>query len=210
MHYFRQLSEYNVVALTVDENFLSDDKKWGLPIVPFENLESKYSPLDYNMFVAVGYQQLNQVRAQKCLEAKSKGFSLVSCIGQNANIPSDLIYGENCFIMDNVMIHPCVQLGMNNFIWSGVMIGHHSQIGNHCWFTSSSQIAGGVNIGDRCFFSINSTIANQLKIGDDCFFGANSLVTNCTMDKEVYLQQSTSVHRLNSREFLKLTRFDYK
>lgn len=90
------------------------------------------------------------------------------------------------------------------------MIGHHSQIGNHCWFTSSSQIAGGVNIGDRCSFSINSTIANQLKIGDDCFFGANSLVTNCTMDKEVYLQQSTSVHRLNSREFLKLTCFDYK
>lgn len=210
MHYFRQLSEYNVVALTVDENFLSDDKKWGLPIVPFENLESKYSPLDYNMFVAVGYQQLNQVRAQKCLEAKSKGFSLVSCIGQNANIPSDLIYGENCFIMDNVMIHPCVQLGMNNFIWSGVMIGHHSKIGNHCWLTSSSQVAGGVNMGDRCFLSINSTIGNQLNIGDDCFFGANSLITKCTNNDEVYLQQSTSAHRLNSRQFLKLTGFDYK
>lgn len=210
MHYFRQLSEYNVVALTVDENFLSDDKKWGLPIVPFENLESKYSPLDYHMFVAVGYQQLNQVRAQKCLEAKSKGFSLVSCIGQNANIPNDLIYGENCFIMDNVMIHPCVQLGMNNFIWSGVMIGHHSKIGNHCWFTSSSQVAGGVNIGDCCFLSINATIGNQLTVGDNCFLGANSLVTKGTKDNEVYLQLSTSAHRLKSGQFLKLTGFDYK
>jgi sugar O-acyltransferase (sialic acid O-acetyltransferase NeuD family) len=196
--------------LTVDEKFLSHDKKWGLPIVPFETLELKFSPKDYYMFVAVGYQELNQVREKKCLKAKKKGFSLVSCIGDKANIPSDLIYGENCFIMDNVMIHPCVQLGMNNFIWSGVTIGHHSKIGNHCWFTSSSQIAGGVSVGDRCFFSINSTISNQLKIGDDCFFGANSLVTKCTMDKQVYLQQSTSVHRLNSRQFLKLTCFDYK
>ena len=178
--------------------------------MPFETLELKYSPQDYHMFVAIGYQELNQVRAQKCSEAKSKGFSLVSCIGQNANIPSDLIYGENCFIMDNVMIHPCVQLGMNNFIWSGVMIGHHSKIGNHCWLTSSSQVAGGVNMGDRCFLSINSTIGNQLNIGDDCFFGANSLITKCTNNDEVYLQQSTSAHRLNSRQFLKLTGFDYK
>jgi UDP-3-O-[3-hydroxymyristoyl] glucosamine N-acyltransferase len=162
------------------------------------------------MFVAVGYQELNQVRELKCLEAKKKGFSLVSCIGEKANIPSDLIYGENCFIMDNVMIHPCVQLGMNNFIWSGVMIGHHSKIGNHCWLTSSSQVSGGVNMGDRCFLSINATIGNQLNVGDDCFFGANSLVTKCTKNKEVYLTQSTAAHRLNSFQFLKLTGFDYK
>ena len=60
MHYFRQLNEYNTVALTVDERFLSNDKKRGLTTVPVETLELKYSPQDYHMFVTVGYQELNQ------------------------------------------------------------------------------------------------------------------------------------------------------
>ena len=162
------------------------------------------------MFIAIGYQQLNQLRAQKCLEAKSKGYSLVSCIGQNANIPSDLTYGENCFIMDNTMIHPCVKIGNNNFIWSGVMIGHHSVIGDHCWFTSCAQLAGGVKLGNYCFLSINTTLGNQITVGPNCFFGANSLVTQCTNDNEVYLEKSSSAHRLTAKQFIKLTGFDYK
>ena len=209
MYYFRQLDQFQVVALTVDKNFLSKDKKWGLPIVPFENLELRYSPADYHMFIALGYQKLNQLRSQKCIEAKAKGYSLVSCLGKNANVPSDLIYGENCFIMDNTMIHPCVKIGNNNFIWSGVMIGHHSVIGDHCWFTSCAQLAGGVKLGNNCFLSINATLGNQITVGRNCFFGANSLVTQCTKENEVYIEKSSSAHRLTSKQFIKMTSFDY-
>lgn len=90
------------------------------------------------------------------------------------------------------------------------MTGHHSKIRNNCLFASNSQVAGKVNMGNRCFLAINATIENQFNVGANYFFGTNSLVTKCTKNEEVYLTQSTSAHRLNSIQFLKLTGFDYK
>ena len=90
------------------------------------------------------------------------------------------------------------------------MIGHHSVIGDHCWLTSCAQLAGGVKLGNYCFLSINTTLGNQITVGNNCFFGANSLVTQCTNDNEVYLEKSSSAHRLTAKQFIKLTGFDYK
>ena len=207
LYFFRHHSDLEVVACTVDRDYLPVGNWQGLPTVPFEDVEQSYPPDRYSMFVCLGYQEMNALRARKVAEAKAKGYSLVSYIHPQAGLPQDCVYGENCFIMNHVMIHPCVRLGDNVFVWSGAMIGHHSVIGDHCWITSCANISGVVTVGRRCFFAVNASVGHSVSIGDECFIGSNALVTKSAEDNQVFVTQSTKPFRLNTREFLRMSNF---
>jgi hypothetical protein len=64
-YYLTNDSPHEIVAFTVDKAFLSTQEKLGLPVIPFDEVQNKYPPGDFKMFVAVGYQDLNKFRAQK-------------------------------------------------------------------------------------------------------------------------------------------------
>jgi sugar O-acyltransferase (sialic acid O-acetyltransferase NeuD family) len=202
--FFKHHSEYTPVAFTVDRDYIPSDSYKGLPVVAFEDVETIYDPKTHAMFVALGYTSLNQLRANKLVATKEKGYEIISYIHPDAGVPSDLTIGENCFIMHNVHIHPHVKIGDNVFIWSGTILCHHSSVGNHCWFTSGVNIAGNVNIGSNCFFAINSTVTNNVTIGDRCFLGANSLVNKDLENDKVMIVPATKEYVLNSTQFLKI------
>jgi len=207
LYFFRHHSDYEVVACTANGSYLTGNTWQGLPAVAFEEMEKHYHPERYAMFVAIGYQELNALRARKCAEAKAKGYNLVSYVHPQSGLPQDCKYGENCFIMNHVLIHPRVRLGNDVFVWSGAMIGHHSTIGDHCWLTSCANISGAVTVGKNCFFAVNATVGHNVVIGDECFIGANALVTKCTENRQVFLAESTKPFRLNSHQFLRMSKF---
>ena len=207
LYFLRHHSDYEVVACTVDRPFLPGGTWQGLPAVAFDEVERLYPPGAHAMFVALGYQELNALRARTCAEAKAKGYSLISYVHPHSGLPEDCEYGENCFIMNNVLIHPRVRLGNDVFIWSGAMIGHHSTIGDHCWLTSCANISGVVTVGKNCFFAVNATVGHNVVMGDECFVGANALVTKCAGDRQVFLAESTKPFRLDSHQFLRMSKF---
>ncbi len=205
--YMREESGLPVRAFTVDREYMTDAEFNGLPVVAFEEIEKNYPPEKYSMFVAVGYHDLNTMRAAKMKEAEGKGYEIISYVHPQAGIPKDLVYGKNCFIMNNVCIHPRVVLGDDVFVWSGVVIGHHCKIGSHNWFTSATNISGNVIIGNNCFFAINSTLGHSVVIGDEAFIGANTLVTKNLENGRVIIAESNKPIKLNSKQFLKFSSF---
>lgn len=207
LYFFRNHSDRDVVACTADRDYLPPSPWHDLPVIDFSNILETYPPSDFDLFVAIGYQDLNGLRAKKCAEARALGYTLVSYVHPQSGLPLDCEYGDNCFIMNNVLVHPRVRLGNNVFVWTGAMLGHHSVIGDNCWLTSCCNVAGVVTLGKNCFLAVNSTIAHAVRVGDDCFIGANALVTKCTNDSDVYLAESTKPFRLNSRQFLRISRF---
>ena len=72
--YFTHDSEYEVVAFSVESQYLNADNLFDLPIVPFENLENHYDPASYEVFVAISYTKLNRVRTNLYQQSKQKGF----------------------------------------------------------------------------------------------------------------------------------------
>lgn len=205
--YMREESGLPVKAFTVDKEFITEPTFNGLPVVPFEELEKQYPPEKYSMFVAVGYHDLNSVRAEKIKAAEAKGYEIISYVHPNSGVPKDLVHGKNCFIMNNVCIHPRVKLGDNVFVWSGAMLGHHSTVGNDNWFTSSVNISGNVTIGNNCFFAVNSTVSHSVTIGNEVFIGANTLVVKNVEDGKVIIKESDKPIKLNSKQFLKFSKF---
>ncbi len=207
IHYcFETDLEKEVSAFTVDREFKELEQFCGKDVISFEELEDHYSPEETLVFVAIGYHNLNRLRASKITEVKAKGYEITNCIYEDS-LPNGTRVGENCFVMKGANIHPHVELGNDVFIWSGAMIGHHSKIGNHNWFTSNANIGGNVEVGDNCFFAMNSTVSHSIKIGDRVFIGANALITKDVEDGQVIIAQSDKPFKLNSDQFLRMSGF---
>jgi len=184
--YFTYDSPYEVVAFSVEKEFIKDKELFELPVVPFEELENLYDPLKYKVFVAVTYTQLNRVRTRLYKEAKQKGFSAISYVSSKAFVWRNVGIGENCFIFENNVIQYHTQIGNNVIIWSGNHIGHRTQISDNCYIASHVVISGYCEIGENCFLGVNCSLNDRIKIAKDCIIGNGAVVTKDTEQGKVY------------------------
>lgn len=197
-YYFSTDSNYEVVAFTLDENYIKDSEFCGLPVIPFEDVAKKYPPDSYDFFIALGYSKLNAVRREKFFAAKAIGYKLVSFISSRATVLNEGRIGENCFIFEGNTIQPFVTIGNNVTLWSGNHIGHHSIIHDHTFITSHVVVSGGVEIGEQCFIGVNATLRDHIKVGDRCVIGAGALLLADAELEGVYLSSATDRARVPS------------
>jgi sugar O-acyltransferase (sialic acid O-acetyltransferase NeuD family) len=204
--YLTNDSPHEVVAFTVDREHLNTGEKLGLPVVSFEGITGAYPPDEFQMFVAVGYQDLNKFRALKYEEAKAKGYKLISYVSSRASNVGDVKIGDNCFVLEFVTLQPCATVGNNVFLWSGNHVGHHASVGDHCYIAGQVVISGNTKIEPYCFVGVSATLGHQITIGEESFIGAGSLITKNVAPGSVYITPDTQKFRLDSASFLRLTK----
>lgn len=199
-------SPHEVVAFTVDGEHINTKEKWGLPVLAFEDILEIHPPDDFKMLVAVGYQDLNRFRARKYEEAKGRGYELISYVSTKASNFSNVPIGDNCLILENVVLQPCTSVGNNVFFWNGNHLGHHARVEDHCYVAGQVVISGAVVVEPYCFLGVNSTIGHEITIGRESFIGAGALITKNVVPKSVHIAPDTPKFRLDSSSFLKLTK----
>ena len=77
-YYFDRDSEYNIVAYVVDDNYSVSETFLGKPLVALSELIEKFPPQKFEIFVAVGYQGLNEFRAKTYNYFKESGYRFAS------------------------------------------------------------------------------------------------------------------------------------
>jgi len=187
MHYLKCDSPYEVVAFTVDKDYLESDAEFGLPVVPFEDIEKTYPPDQYRMLVAIGYSDNNRLRAKKYDAAKAKGYKLITYVNSRTAIWGEVEIGDNCFIFENQTIQPFTRIGSDVVLWSGNHVGHHSTIGDHCFISSHVVISGGASIGPYSFLGVNSCIRDGIHIAEGSVIGMGAVVVKDTAEGGVYI-----------------------
>ena len=192
--YFTADSDHEVVAFSVESEYLRGESFRGLPMVPFESLEESYDPAEHSVHVAVTYLQFNRVRARLAAEAKQKGFALASYVSSRAFVWQNVEIGEHCFIFEDNTVQPFVRIGQNAILWSGNHVGHHSRIGDNCFISSHVVISGGVTVGDNTFLGVNSTLVNDIEVGRDCWIGPAVTVTR-DVEPDSFMTPPRSTHR---------------
>ncbi len=197
--------QFNVVAFSVDKDYMEEETIEGLPLVAFEDIQDKYSPDKYKMLIAVGYVQMNSIREKKYLEAKEKGYSFINYIHPSVEMHDNVQIGENNIILDHATIQPYVTMGNSNFVWSNAVVAHGSTVGDTNWITSGVVVSGDATIKSKCFLGANATIGHNITIEDENFIGANTLVTKSTKEKEVFISKEGEKFRLDSQRFLQFT-----
>jgi sugar O-acyltransferase (sialic acid O-acetyltransferase NeuD family) len=184
--FLTQDGDFDIVATTVDATHLGAPSALDLPTVPFEDVTRHYPPSEFDLFIALGYLRMNTVRRDRYLEAKEKGYDLISHVSPRASTWPDLKVGENCLILDEAIVHPFVTIGNDCIIWSGVHIGHHSTIADHCFIASRAALSGDVTVGERSFLGTNCTIRDGLAIAPASAIGAGVVITKDTVPGGVY------------------------
>lgn len=175
----------NVVAFTLNEEYIVEKKLAELPIVAFEKLDSLYDMQEIEILLSFGYSNLNAIREQFYCTCKEKGYTIGSFISRNASIYSNEL-GEGNLILPNSYVGPYSQLGNCNIIWNGVNISHHNCIGDFNHISAGSILAGNVKIGNNCFLGVNSAYKNGVIIASKTLIGAASYVSKNTKENVAY------------------------
>jgi sugar O-acyltransferase (sialic acid O-acetyltransferase NeuD family) len=186
--YLRHDSPHDVVAFTVDRARISEETLFGLPIVPFEDIQTLYPPHEYRMAVPIAFSRVNHLRAAKYEEAKAKEYELISYVSSKAATWPGLVMGDNCFIFENSVVGPYATIG-NDVVIAGSSIGHDSVIGDHCFLASHAVVLGSVTVGAYSVLGANSTCRDGISIGSGCIIGAGVTMTRSAPDRGVYVSK---------------------
>jgi sugar O-acyltransferase (sialic acid O-acetyltransferase NeuD family) len=199
-YFFTSDSSYQVVGFTADREYIDDDEKFGLPVIPFEELAEEFPPREYSLFIAIAYRDVNKIRAEKYQQAKDKGYSLATFVHSSATVADNVTIGENTFIFEDQTIQPFVEIGDNVVLWSGNHIGHHSTINDHSFVTSHVVVSGHCLVDEYSFLGVNATIADGLTIEKRTVIGAGATIVEDTQPGGVYTGQAAQLRSSDSSQ----------
>lgn len=199
--YLTHDSPYEVLAHTVTKDCLQVENYLDLPLVPFEHLEDLYPPQEVELYIAIGYAQMNRVRQRFYKKAKEKGYRLLSYVSSKATVWTPFI-GEHCCILEDNTVQPFVKIGDNTVLWSGNHIGHHSVIGSHVFISSHVVISGRCHVNDHVFLGVNATLRDGITIAKDSLVGAGALMMKSSEEGKVYAQRGTALFPKESCELM--------
>jgi sugar O-acyltransferase (sialic acid O-acetyltransferase NeuD family) len=198
--YLTSDSQYEVAAFTVDRDQLREPTLFGLPVVPFDEVEVCYPVEAYRMLVSISFRRMNHLRAEKYVAAKAKGYQLISYLSSRALTWPGLEIGDNCYVIGNTVIEPFARIGNNVHIGSGCHIGHHTVIHDHSFLAAHVAVAGTVTIGPYSFLGMNATVRDGVSIASESVIGAGAGILQNTQERGVYIGTKGRLLPLRSNE----------
>lgn len=205
--YLAQDDRYQVVGLTVDDDYVERGGVQGLETIALSQLRVIHTPHDCAIIMAMGYNDINRSRESMFHRLKEMGYSIETYVHSDSKIYTEHSLGEGCVILPSAVIEPHVRLGANTMIWANVTLAHHSSVAENCWVASGAVISGQAQVGHNSFIGVNATIVNKVKVGEYCIIGAGALITKNTKASSVHLARSGEEHRFASQDYVKFSGF---
>ena len=201
---FKNDSDYEVCAFTVEEAYKDSDTLRGLPIVSFTEVAQKYPPEEYEMFVAIASFELNSLRKRIYTECKAKGYRLATYISSRASVGYEVEIGENCAVMENTSIQQFAKIGNDVIIFSNNVIGHSSVIGDHVFISSSIAMSGYCKIGESCFLGVNSSFNVGVVVGDYCYIGMSTIIEKDVPDYTLIKAEPSKPYKRSTKQLFQI------
>jgi len=183
-YYFTSAAHASVVGFVVDQEFLTEETLFGLPVVDPEAAQLIWPPHKVAAFCAFSSRNQNRDRFEGVQRLRSWGYSLSSFVHPSAHVHSGFVLNENVLILENNILQFGSSVGHNTFIWSSNHIGHHTRIGENVFIASEVVVSGDVAIGDFTFLGVNSTVTDGVNVAEATFVSAMGLVSRDTQPGE--------------------------
>lgn len=202
--YFTHDSNYRPIGFAIGAEYAESDEFEGLPLIPVEQMETRFPPTDVFAFVAIGDVQLNRVRAQQYYLMKAKGYRMASYVSSRCFAWHNVEIGENCFILEGNTLQPFARIGDNVTLWSGNHIGHRSAVGDHVFMSSHVVVSGFCSIGSHSFIGVNASIANGVSVAEDNYIAMASVIASSTEADSIYQGNPAERRKISARRFCRV------
>lgn len=176
--------EREVVAFTVDKEYITSEEFCGKPVVAFEEIREAYPASEYEILIAIGNSKMNQVRQAVYQKCKDFGYTVASYIHSSCSIHTDNI-GEGNILLENCLLYPYSKLGNGNLLWDHVLISHDCVVGDFNTFSSYADLCGYVKIGNNGYFGKHCILNDFMEIADYTLIGAAAYAKKNTKPYDV-------------------------
>lgn len=185
--YFTEDSDYDVVAFTADAAYIRQPEKFGLPVIPYEELQLRHGPANCEMFVAGVYGNFNRTRRELLDRVRRDGYACARYISSRATVFSKDV-GQNVFVAEFATIQPFASVGDNVFIWPYTIVGHHARVEADCYMGALTFIGGNAHVGIGCVVGPGAIIGARRSIGERTFVGAKCSIFKDSPGGEIFLE----------------------
>lgn len=200
-------ARYQVLGLTVDDEYLHQGGIVGRESIALSRLKEIHAPQDCAVIMAMGYSDINRSRESMFLRLKEMGYRIETYVHPDAKIYTQHPLGEGCAVLPSAVLEPHVRLGANSMVWANTTLAHHCSVAANCWVASGAIISGSATVKRNSFIGVNATIVNDVVVEEYCVIGAGALITRSTRPSSVHLARSGEEHRFTSQEYTNFSRF---
>jgi sugar O-acyltransferase (sialic acid O-acetyltransferase NeuD family) len=177
---------YTVRGFTVDAALLDKPSLFGLPVVPFEDVQRQFPPAAVLMHVAVGPVRACRIRADRFESARRLGYRFAGHVEAGAFVDPSARLGANCWIGHGAYVGPYAKLGDQVTLATHAVVSHHCVVEEHCFLSLGCAISGSVRIGARVFIGANATIRDRVVLGEGSIVGAGVTIRHDTAPGSVF------------------------
>ena len=199
--HIQRMNAVEVAAFSVNTAYLNGSEFLDRPLVALENIEKEYSPRDFGIFVAVGYNNMNLSRKKIFDELKTKGYKIESFIHPTATVETQDL-GEGNIIFQNVLIDAFCEVGNGNIFYANSMLAHDSVVGNFNFFGVHACVCGNVKIRDFCFLGANCVVRNSVCVENKTLVGASAYLDKDSFEDQVIVPSRSEVFYKKSSELV--------
>jgi sugar O-acyltransferase (sialic acid O-acetyltransferase NeuD family) len=201
--YLRHDARYEIVGVTVDDEFVAQGRVSGYLTVGLSEVLGAFSPDTHHVIMAMGYNDLNRTRESMFVRLKALGYGVETYVHPDARVYTDQPLGEGSVILPGAVIEPYAQLGANSMVWSNVTLAHHCSVGDHCWLASGTVVSGQAHVLRNTFLGVNCTVVNAITVGEFNIVGAGAMISRDTKPHSVHLARSAEPFRYSSEDYVK-------
>lgn len=201
--YLENDDRYKVVATTVDDEYVAQNKIPDIPSIAISDLEANYKPGEVAIIMAMGYNDLNRVRETFFNRLHNAGYEILTYIHKDACVYTDNKIGKGAVILPGAVVEPHVTVGDNSMIWCNSTLAHHSTVEDNCWIATGTVLSGQAKIRRNSFVGVNATIVNEVEVGPFNIIGAAALISKNTKPNTVHLSRTAEVFRCSAEEYTK-------
>lgn len=202
--YIREFTDWEIEAFSADRVYAEREPEFSsLPVIPFDELPSRFTPEEYELFLAVGYSMMNDIRKRFFLKGKEMGYHIASFIHPSAVIFPNVSIGEGNIILERFVAEPNCTIGDGNLIWLSATLAHDSTIGSFNTLSVDMKTAGFVKIGSNCFLGVGSVITDHVTVADYTLLGAGAFLKKDSKPYDVIVPaRSVTLEGRKSTEFM--------
>lgn len=192
-YYLETDGNKKVLGFTVDKKEIKTDTFCGLPVVPFEEVESIFKPEKVEIILAIGYSKMNTIRTMKYNECKGKGYQIGNFIHSSCLVNENVEIGEGNIFLERCLIQPFVNIGNCNLFWDHVVVSHDCTIGDFNTLAGSTGLCGYVTITNNVFLGKHCVVNDHSNISSFTLVGSNAVVKKDTKPYSVIVPAKSIV-----------------
>lgn len=181
---------FQVNGYLIDDEYYNgnENRKNGLPIVPFSQAGESFPAGEYGAAVGMIGQDMQTAREAVFNKLKGMGYELPNIVHPSAVIGS-VAMGEGNIILEGCVLGFSAGIGNANIMWPLSAINHHGRAGSFNNFSPGATTAGGAVVGSHCFLGVNCSVNNRITVSDYTLAGAGTYIAKTTEPYGVYVPE---------------------